>query len=322
MEMRALPELPTPAWQSLLVRLGGSPLHLPEVHYGDYRPGTLRLLLFGAPGEECAAGPAFLISPGWRRLLGRRREVHLPTPPAGTGRGGRAREEIYATLLEYCRRQGFQRLRIGPSWGDCLEDLETLGGSITTRTREFVIDLWPENEALAAAMHKTHRKNIRRAQQRSLVVSGADGPAGLEALRGFQGLAAERAASRGAGFSVRDREYFHRVERYVYGPGHGEVLLAHAGDECVAALAYLHFGTRAITVRSGCNRKGYELYAMYCLHAELLGRARERGVRELNIGGVPAAATAADHPQHGLYEFKKGFGGREYLRTAAVVEFD
>jgi len=81
----------------------------------------------------------------------------------------------------------------------------------------------------------------------------------------------------------------------------------------------LHAGTKGVTVRSGCTPEGYESYAMYLLQTELLKRVKERGIVTLNIGGVPAAAEKPEHPQHGLYEFKQGFGGPPAIRTAAVM---
>ena len=54
----------------------------------------------------------------------------------------------------------------------------------------------------------------------------------------------------------------------------------------------------------------------------LLARAKEQGLRELNLGGVPADAEREGHPQHGLFEFKRGFGGRPWLRTAAALELE
>jgi lipid II:glycine glycyltransferase (peptidoglycan interpeptide bridge formation enzyme) len=307
-------------WRALLRRLGGTPLHLPEVHYGDYAPENLRTLYFGPAGAECAAASAFLIGGGWRRWLGRRPELHLPTAPAGIAGGGAERAAVYEALCDAGRRWGCRRLWIGAGWGDCHDDLPAFRPAIRARTREFVIDLTGGAEAVTAAMHKNHRKNIRRARQRELRIVRAEGLAGLEALRILQGVAAERAAARGAGFRVRSREYFRRVAGHVYDAGLGEILLAYTEDRCVAALAYIQFGTRAATVRSGCSREGYGLYAMYGLHAELLERTRAQGVTMLNFGGVPDEATDAEHPQHGLYEFKRGFGGRELLSTALRVE--
>ncbi|MHC4180920.1 MAG: hypothetical protein ACYSWU_25770 [Planctomycetota bacterium] len=59
---------------------------------------------------------------------------------------------------------------------------------------------------------------------------------------------------------------------------------------------------------------------MYLLQFELLARLREQGVEEVNIGGVPADAANPDHPQHGLYCFKRGFGGTEHTRTAVSLD--
>jgi lipid II:glycine glycyltransferase (peptidoglycan interpeptide bridge formation enzyme) len=75
-----------------------------------------------------------------------------------------------------------------------------------------------------------------------------------------------------------------------------------------------------MTVRSGSTPEGYETRAMYLLQAAVIDRARERGFPELNLGGVPEAAAAEGHPEHGLYDFKKGFGAAPCLRTGLTVD--
>ena len=49
-------------------------------------------------------------------------------------------------------------------------------------------------------------------------------------------------------------------------------------------------------------------------HDELIRRSIAESMVELNIGGVPAEAREAGHPQAGLYEFKQGFGGQPMAR--------
>ena len=39
-----------------------------------------------------------------------------------------------------------------------------------------------------------------------------------------------------------------------------------------------------------------------------------------NIGGVPATAREAGHPQHGLYDYKRYYGGKELMHTSPKIE--
>jgi hypothetical protein len=318
-EIQVLQRFPQEDWRLLVEQCGGNPLHLPQVYLDDRPEKALRFLVFSRAGSRVACGPAFLNMPRLHSILRRRRTLQLPTSPAGAKRSQEARREIYEGLVDQCRAMGCGRLIIGHAWGDSFRDLAPLSEHITDTIVEFVLDLRPDLDALLAGMHKVHRKNIRRAQRQGLTLRAESTLSALLHLRRLQLISAERAAARGQGFAVQDVEYFRRVHDRVYSKGVGEVLLAFMGEECVGALAYLSSGTKGITVRSGCTSKGYSAYAMYLLQFALLERAKEKGLLEINLGGVPAEAEDKSHSQHGLYEFKKGFGGPPFLRTAVSM---
>jgi lipid II:glycine glycyltransferase (peptidoglycan interpeptide bridge formation enzyme) len=48
--------------------------------------------------------------------------------------------------------------------------------------------------------------------------------------------------------------------------------------------------------------------------------ARARGLTRLKTGGVSEEAVNENHPQHGLYEFQKGFSGDAYLRYSVSMK--
>jgi lipid II:glycine glycyltransferase (peptidoglycan interpeptide bridge formation enzyme) len=176
---------------------------------------------------------------------------------------------------------------------------------------EFVLDLDRAPEAIEAGMHRVHRKNVRRATRDGVTVAPDSSLEGLLTLRSMQQSSSERSAQKGGGFTVRDRSFFERLHKTVYAPGRGELLFAYRDGKTLAGLAYVTGAGRSITVRSGSTPEGYALQAMYVLQSSVIDRARERGLRALNLGGVPEAAATPDHPQRGLYEFKRGWGGHE-----------
>jgi hypothetical protein len=320
--LRTLDAFPDPQWRQLVEACQGNPLHLHQVHLGDRDEKDLRYLIFDRNDAAVACAPAFVSTPHLHRLRGKVRTLELPTAAATAMREPGELEEVYRRLIEGCRVLGCGRLVVGHGWGECFDGWPALGGHITERVVEFVLDLGAPLDELLAGMHKAHRKNIRRAEKLGLTVRVETTPEALEQLRQVQLVSAGRSTDRGHGFAVRDANYYRRVHERVYGAGLGEVLLAFQGNDCVGALAYLHLGTKGITVRSGCTRAGYETYAMYLLEHSLLARAKELGLRELNLGGVPADAEGENHPQHGLFEFKRGFGGRSWLRTAAAMDLE
>jgi hypothetical protein len=319
MELRALEAYPDGEWEALLEQCGGNPLHLPQVHLPSPAGIRPQYLLFDQAGSVVACGLALVGTRRRFRLFSPTRAFELVTPPASRGLAPQTRLEIYGTLLDHCRREGYHRLVIGHTWGDCLADVAPFAPHITDSYVEFVLNLEPSVDDILAGMHKNHRKNINRAQTRGLTVRLESSLPALLHLRQMQLASAERAASRQHGFAVPDEEFFRQVHEHVYSKGLGEVLLAFAQDECVGALAYLSRGTRGMTVRSGCTREGGDAYAMYLLHFALLKRAKEKGLLEMNHGGVPAEAEHPTHAQHGLYTFKTGFGGQQHIRSAVTL---
>jgi hypothetical protein len=319
-ELRAFESFEYPEWEKLVARLGGNPLHLPQIHLAQRAKKDFRYLVFRKGYAAVACAPSLVTTPRLHRTRGKARILELPTAPALAKCPPATRQEIYRSLIAGCRDLDCQRLTIGHIWGDNLEDVAPLANCITTRVTDFVVDLSPAWDDILARMHKGHRKNTRRAEKAGLTIRAETSPSALEQLRLVQLSSSERSASRGQGYAIRNPAYYRALHDRIYAPGLGEVLLAWQGDACVGALAYLHAGTKGVTVRSGCTPAGYESYAMYRLQSELLKRARERGILTLNIGGVPTAAESADHPLHGLYEFKLGFGGQPAHRTAAVLD--
>ena len=71
---------------------------------------------------------------------------------------------------------------------------------------------------------------------------------------------------------------------------------------CGASAYYLYGGANADGLATN-SPKGLLWYAIQ--------QEYERGIREFNFGGVPSGAKDPDSIDHGLYLFKRGFGGTE-----------
>ena len=241
----------------------------------------------------------------------------LPAPVAVRQNADADRASFYERIVAFGRERKCSELIIQPHWGPGLENLPLFSGHVDDVLVEFVLDLNRDPNAIEAGIHRVHRKNVRRAARDGVTVEPDATLDGLLILRDMQQVSSERSAKKGGGFTVRDRTFFERLHQNVYAPGRGELLLARYEGKIVAGLAYVIGAGRAITVRSGSTPEGYALQAMYLLQSRVIERARERGVLELNLGGVPESATATDHPQRGLYEFKRGWGGTE-IRSAGI----
>jgi hypothetical protein len=295
-------------------------MHLAEVHFTDHDPRDLLHLVFRRLGNPVACATAFTVR---RRVVGLAwgpKFLQLPTVPAIRDVTDAA--QVYSALLEYAACGGYSRLMVHPRWGDCFEGNALFQEHLTDAIVEFVLDLRPGLEEILKRMHKIHRKNIRRAEAAGLTVEPDSTLAGLMRLREMQLVSSERAAEKGHGFGVREGTFFQRAFAQVYSIGIGRMLFAKRGPEYMAGLAYVVGGRRGLTVRSGSTAEGYETRAMYLLHYELIKRSLDEGLLELNLGGVPRGAQKPEHPQWGLYEFKKGFGGTPAVRTGVDMRID
>lgn len=302
-------------WARLIIACDGNPLHWGAVTAADYgEPSALRLT-FSEKEETVGCALAYAQTRRRWRFISAGRDLELPTPPATAGawRGREGTRRIYQALLGLARERGFDRLIIHPRFGYPLEDLPGLAPFRTDSVIEFSVDLQRDWEAIQSEMHRNHRKNIRRAEREGLTVVTDNTMAGLLHLRELQVTSSRRSAERGGGFGIRDKSYFEKVYDRVYSRGLGEVLLAKSGTDVLAGLAFVATANKGMTVRSGSSQAGYERNAMYLLQDAVLKIGHARGLREMNLGGVPAAAIEQGHGQHGLYEFKRGFGGAERL---------
>jgi hypothetical protein len=303
---------PTDAeWETILQRHGASPLHHPAIHRSHLPASSLSYLLLQRGGEE--VGCALALHHEERKLrlpIGRKKILELPSAPALDTNVDR--DEAKRGLLGYAG--DCDRLVIRGSSSDWLVDDPAFSAYRDDAILEFVHELTDDVDEVRATFHKVHRKNARRANKRGVEVVEDSSLEGMLVLRTMQMASAERARERDNAFGVREEEFFHTLHREVYAPGLGHLFLARHEGKPIAALAWIQLGKRAQTVRSGSTPEGYQNYAMYGLYDALVERLVGEGVRELNGGGVPAEAVAEGHPQHGLYEFKKGYGGAETLR--------
>jgi lipid II:glycine glycyltransferase (peptidoglycan interpeptide bridge formation enzyme) len=250
-------------------------------------------------------------------LRGHKPILFLPTAPAIVSADRSS--GVRGALFEFARTGGSDRVQVEPGYGTWLTADESLGSFRTGSITEFIIALNARHEELLSRMHKVHRKNVRRAARNDLEVVEDSSIEGLLVLRHMQLSASDRGGTREQAFAVPSEATFRSLHENVYARGIGHVFVARLGDEPVAALAWLEGSDKILTVRSGSSPEGYDRRAMYLLHDALIRRGLEHGFTEMNIGGVPTAASQPGHDQAGLYEFKAGFGSEPHVRYALDI---
>jgi len=165
-----------------------------------------------------------------------------------------------------------------------------------TFKRHFIRDL---EEPGGTTAH--HRRSVRRAA-RAVEVEVCAEP--LERLDDWMGLYDELVARHGlVGVSAFSRASFRGQFAL---PGLIALRAARHG-RTVAMTLWFEDAPNAHYHLAASSREGYEVGASYALVAAALEHLRERGVRWVNLGGVPAAGSRDD----GLAYFKRGWASGE-----------
>ena len=310
--------VPGEEWRQLLAALESSPLHLPEVLAVGVAPADLDYFVLRSGAEVVAAGLGITSTRRRLKLFKGARELYVPVFPA-LAKGDGLAAEVVAALVQHARLSGYRQLEIDPRSGQDLSGLPELASRQGHSLFEFTVDLSQDLEAILRGLHKKHRKNVREAEGHGLELAEDPSLEGFLALREMQESSSERAAERGNSYGVQKEEFFRATYEATYRNGPGRVLFARKDGVAVAALAFLTYGKKAVTVRSGSTPLGYQTSAMYLLQFELFRRLQQEGCLELNIGGVPVEAAEPTHPQHGLFTYKRYYGGKQCLRTGLII---
>lgn len=308
-------------WREIISGLNGNAFHLPEILLVGNNPENLVYLIFRKGEDIIAACVGLNLGRNYLKIIRGPQVLNLPTVPAFLDKEGVSKKESYNSLLSFAKEAGYKTIELSPRWGEDFRDIPELSGYVDRSLLiEFTIDLKKDMDTLYKEMHKKHRKNIRKASGDNLIIEHENSLEGFLMLRKMQEASSERASERGNYYNIQEEKFYRESYEKIYRNGLGNIIFAKKDGECIAGLAYLAFGRKAITVRSGATEQGYETSAMYLLQYELIRYLKEREFSELNIGGVPHDAINPSHPQHGLYNFKKEFGGTPHIRTGIKIQ--
>jgi serine/alanine adding enzyme len=181
------------------------------------------------------------------------------------------------------------------------------------------LDLAPPPERLFAAMSKGHRADIRRATRAGVGVR-LGGPADLDPFYAIMEQTAARAA-----FAIHSPEYYRAAWELL--AGDAQIFLAERAGATLAAFLVFAWAGMGLYLYGGSTEEGLKSGANHALQWQALQWARERGCTTYDFWGIPdqlgqAAATddaeeraelevaATADPLHGVFRFKKGFGGQ------------
>ena len=308
--------LAPPDWARALAACGGSFFHAPPALDVSLPPGepVYARLVRGRRTLAVALGVSVRC-----RLSRRARHVRFAALPAAAP--GVDRDRAAVRLAHALAARGAAEV-VMESFGAGGEVDAGSGAVPGGRRVELVRALDGGADALLAGMRTQHRRRVRageRAGWRMRVLRGDDA---LRLLASVRGTAAGRAAARGDGFDAGEpaAAFGRATERTA--PWGVATFAAFDGDVPLAAAGIGWAGGCGYFLTGGSTEEGYRRSAAHWLSWRVMQDLASAGLARHNFGGVPAAAADAAHPSHGLYEYKRGYGGCEAPCRGARWEAD
>ena len=174
-----------------------------------------------------------------------------------------------------------------------------------------MLDLQKDEDQLLKEMKPKTRYNIRLAQRKGVKVRRA----GMEELPRWYRLYDETYSRKR--LASNDQNFFEQVfsttAEDTKSPGEVELLIAEKDEEPLAAMFLARSGGRATYLYGASANRKRNLQASHALQWGAMRRARETGCYEYDLFGISPNPNP-DHPMHGLYRFKTGFGGKKLHR--------
>lgn len=178
----------------------------------------------------------------------------------------------------------------------------------------MIVDLRGSEEEILERMRPKTRYNIRLARRKGVEVwEGGAGDIDL-----FCDLYGETA--RRNGITLHDSSFFHAFAGVRDEEAGCSLLFAGVGGKPLSAMFLSHSGNRASYLFGASRSEGRETMSTYALQWEAMKRAKRMGCLSYDMFGT-APDGAENHPMHGLWRFKRGFGGR-MLHRLGCWEYD
>ncbi|MDZ7794096.1 MAG: peptidoglycan bridge formation glycyltransferase FemA/FemB family protein [Spirochaetia bacterium] len=170
-----------------------------------------------------------------------------------------------------------------------------------------VLSLEAEEEQLLQAMKRKTRYNIRLAARKG-VETRLEPDEFLQEWYELYRETAERDQ-----IEIHSYDYYHSLlelsqAQGTEGPQLNLVSARHEG-ELLAGIIVGIYGRRATYMYGASSNRKRNLMASYAVQWEAIRLAKNSGCAEYDLFGIPPADDP-EHPMHGLYRFKTGFGGR------------
>ena len=157
-----------------------------------------------------------------------------------------------------------------------------------------------EDEVLKNCHQKT-RYNIRIATKKGVVIKEGT----REDLKDFHDIMVE--TGKRDDFIIRSLSYFQKMYDELVPTGHMKLLMAYHEDKPIAGIIPIMYGNKVWYLYGASSNSYRNLMPNYLLQWTMIQEAIKMGADMYDFRGV-SGVVDENHPQYGLYRFKKGFG--------------
>ena len=189
--------------------------------------------------------------------------------------------------------------------------VEKLGYKIKDDAKNFREEIQPRyvfrlnikgktEEEIFAGFHSKTRYNIRLATKKGVTVKEGT----REDLSKFHKIMVETGAR--DGFIIRPLSYFEKMYDNL-APEHMKLLMAYYEGEPISGVIPIFYGNKTWYLYGASSNEHRNLMPNYLLQWEMIKMALKRNDDIYDLRGV-SGVVDENHPQYGLYRFKKGFG--------------
>ena len=155
-------------------------------------------------------------------------------------------------------------------------------------------------EEIFANFHSKTRYNIRLATKKGVIIKEGN----REDLKEFHKIMVETGAR--DGFIIRQLSYFEKMYDEL-APEHMKLLLAYYDGQPISGVIPIMYGNKTWYLYGASSNQHRNLMPNYLLQWEMIKMAIARKDDIYDFRGV-SGVVDENHPQYGLYRFKKGFG--------------
>ena len=313
-------EIPDVDWDAAVCAFGGnvhhSPIYAQYMHVADPRAVPQFFSLYSDADKLIGVALGFVRrSPRW--LMSRlTAQLHLPAIPAVHDEMPEALMDFPAHLERRARSDGLIEVEINSHASrHGGEELGRLGFTLDRRL-EFELDITQSEEDIWQGMAYKRRKNIRKAERLGVAVEDMPADEGIDELRRLQGHSSMRIVERGGSRIARKDGRAVDPVTVLIESGLGRLVCARADGEIVSAGLFVCFNGSVYHMLSGHSGEALKCQAPTLLLWETIKRYRRQGASRLNFGGCKVGALEKGHPEHGVYSYKKAFGGECFECTS------